>query len=130
MSNAKMLRRKKLDLYGQLTVVGGVLLTSLVMMEEDILYAGYFLLGIWQIISSVVTRLKGKQGWWHSQRMTYERVLVALVLLGIVSFSISIIWVYYMVGLLFAGVMMGAWYLLITWREMKVMLFRNAMQFR
>ncbi len=130
MSIAKMLTRKKLDLYGQLAVVGGVLLTSFVMMEEDILYAGYFLLGIWQIISSVVTRMKGKQGWWHSQRMAYEKVLIAVTLLGIVSFSVSILWIYYMVGLLFAGVMMGAWYLLITWKEMRVMLLRNALQFR
>jgi hypothetical protein len=112
-----MIFLKKMDAIVQ-TVILVLSLVLVVGFDNSWWMFGYFLLGGWQLLSTVITRLFATHLPSVFHRDYYIKTLLVIAVLGLLMFVIPAIGLFYFYGLLFIGPVMAVWYMFITWFEL------------
>lgn len=124
-----MIFLKKIDAIVQVLMVVFVLIMS-TMFDNSWWMLGYFLLGGWQLMSTIITRLFARHLPSVFQRDYYIKTLLVLVALALLLFAIPSFTFFYLYALLFIGPVLAVWYIIITWQELLMWQKRHLIQLR
>jgi hypothetical protein len=111
-----MKRIKQIDLYGQLVIISGFVVATL-LWENASFIIGYFVVGLWQVISMLMHYLKG----WNMRRggkryiYLYISAFTILLLAGAFILPRYLFIIFYI--MLFAAPFMAIYYTIICYME-------------
>jgi hypothetical protein len=117
-NNTVVLRLKRLDFFGQMVA----LLLCVVLgfaVSCGYFLAAYFVIGTWQLVSTIIHRTACTNTLRAISRDAYEKVLLLVLAAGLVSFFTGIIIVYGAILLILSPIM-AFWYGSITYTELKL----------
>lgn len=124
-----MILLKKIDAIVQVLLVIFCLVMS-TLFDNSWWLLSYFLLGGWQLMSTIITRLFARHLPSIFQRDYYVKTLLVVVALALLLFAIPSFAFFYLYALLFIGPVLAVWYIIITWQELNIWQKRNLIQFR
>ncbi len=123
-----MITLKKLDFWGQITVTITIIICA-IFLKGNTLFAFYFIVGGWQLISVLIHVFAKKMLKAESRQVYHVVLLLVLLFLIIGLFVTSIMWLL-LYGLLFLSPLLAIWYLIICYTEIKVNQSRDLIHFR
>lgn len=103
---------KLIDFGGQVVLIAASLF--LLAMGSEFAYFGYFIVGGWQLLSSVAHGLLKDKYFAAKGRRYYLQTLFWVFILGIISIPV---WIFYGFGLLIVSPFLAIWYATICYNE-------------
>jgi hypothetical protein len=82
------------------------------------MFISFFIIGGWQLLSVIVTRLFARNLPSVFHRGYYEKTLITLAVLGLIVLIVPYVGLFYFYGLLFIAPVLALWYIIITWHEL------------
>ena len=110
-----MKKFKQIDLAGQLILIASFVLVS-IFSSPAYIFTGYFIVGLWQIISMVVHKVND----WNMQqvpRRYYHKISLVTVVLILLAFTIGGYFFVTLYIMLFAAPLMAVFYTSLCFRE-------------
>ena len=112
-----MLRTKKIDAIGQVLLIAGFVLGSLI--SRSLVFAGYFIVGGWQLVSMFVHMSAASKMPLHTARNFYQKIILALAIIGVAALTTGTI-LYFLIALLYGSPLLAVWYAWFSSRELQV----------
>lgn len=103
---------KLIDFWGQVTLISASLLSLAI--GAEIAFWGYFFVGGWQVLSCIAHGLLKERFFSAKDRKLYIRTLTWILILGIISIPV---WIIYGFVLLFVSPFLAIWYATICYNE-------------
>lgn len=119
---------KKIDVAGQLLLAA----TALVILAADdyggaAFVFGYFALGGWQLLSTLVHGLNSGAFFRSPMRRSYEKALLWIFIIGIVT---APVFLFYLMAMLVAGPIMAIYYMIVCTDEITLLRKREMVHIR
>lgn len=131
-----MLLFKKIDVYGQILLIPAAFIWGCLNTHDlDFIY-GYFIVGGWQVISMIIHQIVFQHMPTLKDRTRYQRLIVILLIIAVICFieyiskiggAFTFIYLFF---LLFGSPVIAIWYMLMSYKELKIWTDRDAIHLK
>jgi len=114
-----MILFKKADTFGQIALIIGFIIFGLVSRNESFIY-GYFVVGAWQVVSAIINYGLCRNMPFVKERDVYYKILLWTLGIGVISFIVTPVLIYYLFAILFLTPFVAIYYCWLSYRELNM----------